>query len=118
MKRIILTLVVALIATVSFSQNDWQQKKIDYFVDAATKEFKLDKKQTKQLSKIRTAYFLDYMVFIKSAKAGDITQEEKKTKVNAHNQQFNSDLKEITGKENKEIQPFLKRMREEIKNVK
>ena len=114
MKRIILTLVVALLTTVAFSQNEWQQKKIDYFVDAAAEEFELDKKQTKKLSKIRTAYFLDYMEIIKSAKAGDITQEEKKTKINAHNQKFNDDLKELTGKEKKDIQPFLKRMREEM----
>jgi uncharacterized protein YjbJ (UPF0337 family) len=118
MKRIILTLLVAFVATAAFSQNKWQQKKIDYFVDAGTAEFKLDTKQTKELSKTRTAYFLEYMEIINKEKAGDITEDEKKTQVNAHNQKFNNDLKEITGKENDEIQPFLKRMRDELKDVK
>ncbi|WP_299556472.1 hypothetical protein [Seonamhaeicola sp.] len=116
MKRIILGVLFLFTALVTFGQNQWQQKKIDYFVEAAAKEFKLDKKRTKTLSKVRTTYFLEYMEIVKKAKSGAITEEEKKTQINAHNQKFNADLKEVTGSDN--IQPFLARMREELKNVK
>lgn len=116
MKKIVLAALFMLTATVTFGQNKWQQKKIDYFVEAAAKEFKLDKKQTNKLLKVRTTYFLEYMEIVKKAKSGVITPEEKKSQINAHNQKFNANLKAITGTDN--VQPFLVRMRDELKNVK
>jgi len=115
MKQIIFGLLFLFTATVAFGQNQWQQKKIDYFVEAAAKEFKLDRKQEKQLSKSRTDYFLGYMEIVKKAKKGDISGEEKKNQLNNHNQNFNKSLKEITGEDN--IQPFLVKMREELKSL-
>ncbi|TYA92136.1 hypothetical protein [Seonamhaeicola marinus] len=116
MKKIIALAAFLCVVSMSFGQNKWQQKKIDYFVEAAAKEFKLDKKQTTKLSKVRTTYFLEYMEIVKKAKSGAITQEEKKSQINAHNQKFNTNLKAITGTDN--VQPFLVRMRNELKNVK
>ncbi|CAH8284190.1 hypothetical protein EV196_103295 [Mariniflexile fucanivorans] len=116
MKQIILVLILTMAVSTTFGQDKWQQKKIDYFVEAATKEFKLDNKQKKELLVLRTDYFNDYMVIIKNGKEGEITEEEQKTQLNEHNQNFNIKLKEITGSNN--IQPFLVRMRDELKNVK
>lgn len=116
MKRLLLTIALVLTVGLTFGQNQWQQKKIDYFVEAAVKEFKLDKKQARELMKVRTTYFLEYMEIVKKAKNGALTQDEKKSKINAHNQQFNKDLKALTETDN--VQPFLIRMRDELKNVK
>jgi len=116
MRRLILVLTLIMAVSTTFGQDKWQQKKIDYFVEAAVKEFKLDNRQGKELLKTRTDYFNDYMVIIKNGKDGKISEEEQKTQLNEHNQNFNIKLKEITGADN--IQPFLVRMRDELKNVK
>ncbi|MBU2950986.1 hypothetical protein KO493_09775 [Tamlana agarivorans] len=115
MKRVILGILFLLTITVTFGQSKWDQKKIDYFVDEAVKEFHLDKKQQKELLKERTNYILDYKEVSKKAKAGEITGEEKKTQLNECNNNFVETLKTISGEDN--VQPFLLRMRDELKKV-
>lgn len=44
-------------------------EKINYFVDAAAKEFKLDKKAKEKFLKLRTAYVMDYIKTNKQANA-------------------------------------------------
>ncbi|MDC0177458.1 hypothetical protein OAJ14_04830 [Polaribacter sp.] len=118
MKKIVLTLVLLVAFTATYGQKKWQMKKINYFVDAAAKDFNLDKEAKAKLLKVRTAYFMDYMKTMKAAKAEGLEQAERRKKLNVINQAFNKDLIEITGKTGKEIQPFLKKMREELKDVK
>lgn len=118
MKKIILTLVLLVAFTATYGQQKWQMKKINYFVDAAAKEFNLDKKAKAKLLKVRTAYFMDYMKTMKAAKAEGLEKSERQKKLNAVNQEFNKNLREISGKTGQEIQPFLKRMRTELKDVK
>lgn len=118
MKKIVLTLVLLVAFTATYGQQKWQMKKINYFVDAAAKEFSLDKKAKAKLLKTRTAYFMDYMKAAKAAKADGLDKTEKRKKLKVLNQAFNKNLLEITGKTGKEIQPFLKKMREELKDVK
>lgn len=118
MKKIVLTLLLVVAFTATYGQQKWQMKKINYFVDAAAKEFKLDKKAKEELLKVRTAYFMDYIKTNKKANADGLSKEEKRKKLNAVNQEFNENLREISGKTGAEIQPFLKRMRDELKNVK
>ena len=118
MKKIVLTFVLLVSFTVTYGQQKWQMKKINYFVDAAVKEFNLDKDAKAKLLEVRTSYFMDYMKTMKEAKAEGLEQAEKRKKLNGVNQSFNKDLREISGKNGKEIQPFLKRMRLELKDVK
>lgn len=49
--------------------NKMANEKINYFVDAAAKEFKLDKKAKEKFLKLRTAYVMDYIKTNKQANA-------------------------------------------------
>ena len=118
MKKIILTLLLVVAFTATYGQQKWQMKKINYFVDAAAKEFNLDKKAKAKLLEVRTSYFMDYMKTMKKAKADGLEKDERRKKLTAVNQEFNKNLREISGKNGREIQPFLKRMRQELKDLK
>ena len=48
MKQIIIALVLIGSITTAFGQNKWQQKQINYFVEAATKEYNLNEGQVKE----------------------------------------------------------------------
>ena len=117
MKQIILTLLVFFTVSISFGQDKYQMKKINYFVDAAQKEFSLNAKQTKELLDNRTAYFNDYQKVFSAAKNGEISEDEKKTQVNEVNNKFNKYFNELTGKTWDELKPFNERIREEIKGL-
>ena len=92
-------------------------KKITYFVDAAVKEYSLDKKQAKELLDARTTYFNDYIKVMKAAKDGEISDDEKKTQSNEVNNKFNKYFGELTGKTWNDLKPFFDRVREEMKTL-
>jgi len=117
MKRLVLTMVIAMMVILGFAQK-WQENKINYFVNAATKEFSLSKDQKATLLKARTAYINASMETNKQLKSGEITQDQKKEKTQSLNQEFNQKLMDLTGKTRNELAPFLDRMREELQNVK
>jgi len=117
MKQIILSLLVFFTVAVSFGQDKYQMKKINYFVDAAQKEYSLDKKQTKELLDARTAYFNDYQKVFSAAKNGEISDEEKKTQSNEVNNKFNKYFSELTEKNWNELKPFFDRVRDEMKSL-
>lgn len=117
MKKLILVLLMVTSFAGVNAQNKTQEKKINYFVDAAVTEFQLNKDQQKELLAARIAYIDNFMAIMKDAKDGAISDEEKKTKNNELSQSFNQKLIKITGKTMNEIQPFLTRMREELKNI-
>lgn len=117
MKKILLVLVMVASFSGVYGQNKTQEKKINYFVDAAAKEFSLDSDQKKELLEARHAYISDFMAVQKDSKSGTISDEEKKEKMNKVNSSFMAVLAKITGKTPKDLQPFLGRMRDELKNV-
>ncbi|MDW5288065.1 hypothetical protein [Formosa sp. PL04] len=117
MKKILFILMLVCSFSSAFAQNKTQEKKINYFVDAANKEFSLDKAQTKSLLKARNTYVSEYMAVTKDFKAGTLTQDEKKTKLNVVNGDFNQSFSDITGKTQQELKPFSERMQTELKKV-
>ena len=118
MKKIVLTLVlfVAFVATAT-AQGKHHEKQNDYYVEAAAKEFDLDKDQQKELSIIRMEMVTAYITSNKSLKAGDITKDEKKELTKAASQVFHTKLAKMTGKTYKEMKPWLDKMRDELKNL-
>ena len=117
MKKILLTFVVLFTITVSFGQNKWQQKQINYFVDAAVKEYNLNEEQKKELTEIRTTVIMAYINGAKKVKAGEITKEENKETTQNASKVFNSKFGKMIGKNYKEFSPFLQKIGKEIKNL-
>ena len=107
MKRIILTLIVVLTVSVTFGQNKWQQEKINYFVEAAVKEYNLNEDQKAELIDFRTKMVMDYSNAQKAKKAGEATQEETKVKYKSYGNAFHNSFIKLTGKSYKELKPFL-----------
>lgn len=116
MKKL-LVFVLFLTVSVTFGQNiKTQQKKIEYFVEAATKEFNLSADQTKELLVFRTEMAQSYLDLNKAVKEG-LSDDEKKAKNQEISKSFNAKLTKLVGKSYKEIEPFLNKMREELKSV-
>ena len=65
MKKILLVLFMVASFSGVHAQNKTQQKKINYFVEAAVKEFNLNKDQQKELLDARSAYIDKYMAIMK-----------------------------------------------------
>lgn len=117
MKKIVLGVVMMILSVGVFAQNKTQEKKIKYFVEAATKEFSLDAKQNKELLDARNTYISEFMDVQEQVKSGAISQEDKPKKMNEVNKKFNDVFSKITGKPVNELQAFFARMREELQNI-
>ncbi|WP_366184010.1 hypothetical protein [Flavobacterium ovatum] len=117
MKKIVLVLMMMVSFSGVFAQNKSQEKKIKYFVDAATTEFKLDASKSKELLNARNTYITNFMDVIGKAKSGEISADDKKEKMNEVNGAFNSEFSKITGKSASELKPFFERMREELSSI-
>ena len=118
MKKIILTLLLVVSFSAIYGQNKFQERQNKYFVEAAAKEYNLNEAQQKELTELRTTMVVAYGESQKEAKAGTITKEEKKAKNGEASKAFNNGVIKLTGKNYKELAPFFKRMREELKEVK
>jgi len=118
MKKIILTLLLVVAFSTTYGQNKYQERQSKYFVEAAAKEFSLNEDQQKELAEVRTTMVLAYGASQKAMKAGDITKEEKQAKNREASKIFNNAVIKMTGKKYKELAPFFKRMRAELKKVK
>ena len=118
MKQIVLTLLLFVAFTTSYAQGPYHERQNAHYVEAAAKEFDLDKKQQKELSEIRMEMVTTYITSNKSYKGGDISEEEKKELTKAASQTFHKKLSDLTGKPFKEMQPWLAKMRDELKTVK
>ncbi|WPR71362.1 hypothetical protein SLW70_15720 [Flavobacterium sp. NG2] len=116
MKKIIVAFLM-MVSVGAFAQNKTQEKKIKYFVEAATKEFNLDAKQSNELLDARNNYITGYMDVMAQVKSGEVSQEDKQNKLNEVNKKFNDVFSKITGKPLSELQPFFSRMREELQNI-
>ncbi|WP_339882631.1 hypothetical protein [Polaribacter vadi] len=118
MKKIVLTLLLVVAFSTTYGQNKYQERQNKYFVEAAAKEFNLNKDQQKELAEVRTTMVLAYGESNSAMKEGTITKEEMQEKNKEASRNFNNAVIKMTGKTYKELAPFFKRMRDELKNVK
>ncbi len=118
MKKIILTLFLAITFTATYSQSKHQERQTKYFVEAAAKEYSLNKAQQDELKDLRTDMVVAYGNATEQEKSGSITAEEKRVKTQEASKIFNNGLIKLIGKPYDELSPFLTRMREELKKVK
>lgn len=118
MKQLAITFVLFLTLTTAFGQNKWQQKQINHFVDSAAKEYALSEDQKTELTEVRTMVIMSYINSAEKVKSGEMTVEEKKETTQQASNDFNLAFTKMTGKTYKEVQPFLQKMQEEIKNLK
>ncbi len=117
MKKIVFVLVMMISFSGVFAQNKTQEKKIKYFVEAATKEYSLDAAKSKELLAARNTYITNFMDVNGKVKSGAISEDDKKAKLNDVNNEFNAVFSKITGKSAIELKPFFERMREELKSI-
>ncbi|WP_282080373.1 hypothetical protein [Aquimarina algiphila] len=118
MKKIILTILLAITFITTYGQNKYQERQNNYFVEAAAKEFNLNESQKNELKDIRMTMVSAYINANKQEKNGDIVAEEKKRKTMEASKIFNNAVIKLTGKTYEELKPFFSRMREELKKVK
>ncbi|WP_299255666.1 hypothetical protein [uncultured Aquimarina sp.] len=117
MKKIIITSLLFVLFSTSYGQGNYHQERNTYYVEAAAKEFDLDQKQKSELSKIRMKMVEAYRDSNKSFKAGRISEEEMKKNNKEASINFHNQLSILTGKTYKEMQPWLKKMREKMKKL-
>lgn len=117
MKKIALLFTMFAFSAIMFGQS-LKEKKTQYFVDAATKEYSLNKDQAKELLAVRVVLMDELSAIFQKVKDGEVTKEDQKELQKAPNSAFKASFEKITGKTNKELQPFYTRMSEEIPNVK
>ena len=118
MKKLIIALLLFASVATSYGQNKYQERQNKAYTEAAAKEFSLDEKQQIEVSEIRMEMVEVYISSNKSFQAGDITKEEKKELTKAASAEFHNKLAKLTGKNYKEMKPWLDNMREELKKVK
>ena len=118
MKKILLTLLLAVTFTATYAQNKYQERQNKYFVEAAAKEYNLDQAQQDDLTNTRTTMVLAFKDIADKVKSESITKDEAKAQRQEASKAFNNAIIKLTGKNYKELNPFLKRMREELKTVK
>lgn len=117
MKKICFALLLITVASFAQAQN-LNEKRVQYFVTAATKEFNLDKGKEKQLYDARMVYQTTTGSLNKQVKSGELTEEEQKKKMNQVNQDFRKKMGALTGKTSKELAHFYEKMRTELQAVK
>ena len=116
--RIFLTLLLLVAFTTAYGQNKYQERQSKYFVEAAEKEFSLTETQQVELTEFRKVMVIAFGKSQKELKAGNITKEERKAANKENSKAFNNAIIKLTGKNYKELAPFFKRMRTELKSVK
>ena len=118
MKKLIIALLLFATVATSYGQNKYHERQNEAYIEAAAKEFDLDKKQQKELSEIRMEMVTAYITSNKAFKADEITEEEKKELTKAASKEYHNKLAKLTGKTYKDMKPWLAEMREEHKKVK
>lgn len=114
MKRALLVLlVITAFTNVGVAQAS-HERKTEYFVSEATKEFKLNRKDRKELLKVRQKYVKDFVGAGREFRKGNITAEEKQKEFNRINTKFKEDFGRITGKTQIELGVFMTWMRKEL----
>ena len=83
MKKIVLLFSMIAFCAVMFGQN-LKERKIQYFVDAATKEYSLNQEQQKELLNVRTGFVDELSSIFAQFKNGEITKEEQIEKQKNH----------------------------------
>lgn len=116
MKKLGLIFTVLLMSTAIFAQKGIE-KKADHFINAAVKEFKLAEKQAENVREFYVAQLTDEAAVRKQVKAEEMTQEDAKALSKERNLALRAMLAELTGKKPAEVGQFLKRTREEYKEL-
>lgn len=117
MKKFILVLLAVVSFSATYGQTRWHEKQNAHFVEQAKAEYSLTDEQADELSEKRLEMVKSFIGSNSDFKAGNITQEEKKEVNRGASRTFNGYFSQLVGKPYAEIAPFLKRMREEIKNL-
>ncbi|AUS05478.1 hypothetical protein [Pseudotamlana carrageenivorans] len=118
MKKLLLTLTFAVFCISSYAQENYQDRLTNYFIRAATQEFDLNKRQQRKIANARTEMAETYMETAQRQKKFLITEDGKNERNLAANKKYYDALSDIIDRPFSEIQPFLNRMRIELKNVK
>jgi len=118
MKKILMTLLLLVAFSTSYGQGKYHEKQNAYYVEAAVKEFHLNKEQQKELSEIRMDMVKAYMESNQTFKEGDITKEEKQAVTKEASKAFHIKFSKLTGKTYAEMKPWLDQMRDELKKAK
>lgn len=116
MKRLSLLFAIVAICGSVFAQKH-VEKKVNYFVDEAVKEYSLNEEQKNQLHEVYSAQAKEVAAINKEVKEGNKTREEAKVIYKKNTQEITALLCEMTGKTKKEVKPFLERVRQELKTI-
>ena len=116
MKKLVLILGVLFMSTAIFAQKGIE-KKADHFINAAVAEFKLAEKQAEQVRVFYVAQLKDEAEVKKQVKAEEVTAEDAKARAKERNLALRAMLAELTGKKPAEVGQFLKKTREEYKEL-
>ncbi|KZS38846.1 hypothetical protein AWE51_14795 [Aquimarina aggregata] len=117
MTKIFIILFLFVASTAYYGQGKRHEKQNAYYVEEATKEFNLDEEQQTKLSNFRMDMVNTYITSTTSFKAGNISQEELKNVTKKASETFHNKLSKLTGKTHKEMQTWLKSMREKLKKT-
>ncbi|MBC3759212.1 hypothetical protein H7U19_12395 [Hyunsoonleella sp. SJ7] len=118
MKKIIFLIFILAAVSSTFGQSKWHEKQNNHFVAQAAKEYSLTEDQQEDLRQNRMEMVTAFISSNEKMKAGEITSEERKEITKEASKTFNSYFSQLAGKPYAEVAPFLKRMREELKNLK
>ena len=113
-----LTMILLTLGFAIMAQSKVQVKKSEYYANAAAKEFKLDEEKRNKVYEAKLELFKLSGQLGKKMKAGEITEEEKKSTYKEENKKINVLLAEISGKTPKDLKGFNSRMRTELKAIK
>lgn len=118
MKKTILAVLLIAFFTTTYGQNKYHERQNKFYVEAAAEEFNLNQDQQKELSEFRMEMVKTYIANNKAKNEGEIQEEAMKKNNREASKNFNNALIKLTGKSYKELEPFLNRMRKELKSVK
>ncbi len=118
MKKIILLLLTVVSFSTAYGQSKWHEKQNNYFVEKAAKEYDLTAIQKEDLRSNRMKMVMAFVNSTTRYKAGDISLEKRKEITKEASREFNSYFSKLVGQNYKQVAPFLKRMRGELKNLK
>lgn len=117
MKRLITTLTICLFIGSAFAQK-LHERKSAYYAEKAAKEFSLSKDDQQKVYDNFLNLRLELSDLNGQVKEGKLTNEEMKPLAKEVNLKYKNFMAELTGKPKRDLEPFFKQMREELKDVK
>lgn len=119
MKRISLILLLTFFSTKSIAQTQRHKNQNAYFVKAAAEKYNLSEQQQQELSKVRLEFVVKFIGIIKKFKKGEVTAEERQKLIRELNKDIHKYfIKTFNVSNYKEMEPFLKQIKQELKDIK